>query len=82
MAENLEDSSLPMCENGVRTLTPRNAFERMVKECITKTKDMTRGCYSGEVQCSPGLGGGCCSSSRPVCCANGFNCGTSMCWNR
>ena len=33
-----------------------------------------RGCYPGEIHCSPGTGGGCCPRHHPVCCGNGIHC--------
>ena len=33
-----------------------------------------RGCYPGEIHCSPGTGGGCCPRPHPVCCGNGIHC--------
>ena len=33
-------------------------------------------CEPGDIQCSPGLGGGCCHPSFPVCCGNGITCHT------
>ena len=33
-------------------------------------------CLPGEIHCAPGLGGGCCPSSHPVCCGNGSTCQT------
>ena len=76
MAENVESTSLPMCENGSRKLIAKqlpgsDSDERMAKECI---KDGNRGCYPGEIHCSPGTGGGCCPAHRPVCCGNGYHC--------
>ena len=32
------------------------------------------GCKPGWIHCAPGLGGGCCPSSHPVCCGNGIHC--------
>ena len=34
------------------------------------------GCKPGWIHCAPGLGGGCCPSSHPVCCGNGNTCNT------
>ena len=33
-------------------------------------------CLPGETHCAPGLGGGCCPPSFPVCCGNGKTCQT------
>ena len=38
--------------------------------------EKSKGSCNGLIHCAPGLGGGCCPPSFPVCCGNGKTCQT------
>ena len=37
--------------------------------------EKSKGSCNGLIHCAPGLGGGCCHPSHPVCCGNDGHCG-------
>ena len=69
MDNGLESSS--MSGNSSKLMLGDEIVERMAE---TENKDGKR-CKPGQIHCSPGLGGGCCHPSHPVCCSNDGHCG-------